>query len=511
MMKQVPGLVRALIVLMVVSASVSPAAASSEGQMTWAAHISLAPTWFDPAETSGIITPFMVIYALHDAMLKPMPGNPMAPGLAESWSVSPDGLVYEFVLRKGAKFHNGDPVTAEDVKFSLERYRGASSRILKESVAAVETPDPGRVRIRLKRAWPDFMTFYLGATGAAWIVPKKYVEKIGDEGFKKAPIGAGPYKFVSYTPGVEIVFEAFDQYWRKVPNVKRVVLRSIPDETTRLAALKRGEVDIAYNLRGELAQEIKRTPGLTLKPNVGQATHWVYFAEQWDSKSPWHDRRVRLAANHAIDRPAMNQADALGHAKLTFSIIPSSFEFYWQPPSYAYDPVRAKKLLTEAGYPNGFDAGDYYCDAAIVNIGEPVVNYFNAAGIRVRLRPIERASYFKGWSEKKYKGLIHGASGAFGNAATRLDAFIVSGGTYAYGSYQDIDGLFREQATDLEPKRREATLHRIQQLVHEKVIVAPIWLNAGLSGLGPRVEESGIGAIAGFAWSGPYEDVKLKK
>src|SRR5262245_8768305 len=248
----------------------APAAARANaepGQMTWGAHISLAPTWFDPAETSGIITPFMVIYALHDAMLKPMPGNPMAPGLAESWSVSPDGLVYDFVLRKGVKFHNGDTVTAEDVKFSLERYRGAASKALKENVAAVETPDPGRVRIRLKRPWPDFMTFYLGATGAAWIVPKKYVEKVGDEGFKKAPVGAGPYKFVSYTPGVELVLEAFDQYWRKAPNVKRVILKSIPDETTRLAALKRGEVDIAYNLRGELAQEIKRTPGLTLKPN----------------------------------------------------------------------------------------------------------------------------------------------------------------------------------------------------------------------------------------------------
>ena len=110
------------------------------------------------------------------------------------------------------------------------------------------------------------MTFYLGATGAAWIVPKKYVEKVGDEGFKKAPVGAGPYKFVSFTPGVELVLEAFDQYWRKAPNVKRLVLTSIPDETTRLAALKRGEVDVAYNLRGELAQEIRRTPGLTLKP-----------------------------------------------------------------------------------------------------------------------------------------------------------------------------------------------------------------------------------------------------
>jgi peptide/nickel transport system substrate-binding protein len=487
-----------------------PGDAAPEGQMTWAAHISLAPTWFDPAETSGIITPFMVIYALHDAMLKPMPGQPMAPALAESWSMSPDGLVYEFVLRKGVKFHNGEAVTAEDVKFSLERYRGAASRSLRDAVAAVETPDPGRVRIRLKRPWPDFMTFYLGATGAAWIVPKKYVEQVGDEGFKKTPVGAGPYRFVSFTPGVELVLEAFDQYWRKAPNVKRVVLRSIPDETTRLAALKRGEVDIAYNLRGEMAQEIRRTPGLTLKPNVGQATHWVYFADQWDRKSPWHDRRVRLAANHAIDRNAINQADALGFAKLTFSIIPSSFEYYWQPPSYAYDPARARQLLTEAGYPNGFDSGDYFCDAAIASIGEPVVNYLNTAGIRVKLRPVERAAYFKGWSEKKYRGLIHGASGAFGNAATRIEAFVYGSGVYAYGSYGDIDGLFLEQATELDPKRREATLHRIQQLVHDKAMVAPIWLNAGLSGLGPRVEESGIGRIAGFAWSGPYEDVKLK-
>ncbi|HWN90372.1 MAG TPA: ABC transporter substrate-binding protein, partial [Verrucomicrobiae bacterium] len=110
--------------------------------MTWGVHISLAPTWFDPAETPGIGTPFMILYALHDALVKPMPGNAMAPSLAESWSVSKDGLVYEFVLRQGVRFHNGDPVTADDVKFSFERYRGAASRLMKEKVAAVEVADP---------------------------------------------------------------------------------------------------------------------------------------------------------------------------------------------------------------------------------------------------------------------------------------------------------------------------------------------------------------------------------
>jgi len=498
------------LVLAVLVLAPAPGSAAPEGQMTWAVHISLAPTWFDPAETSGIITPFMVLFALHDAMVKPLPGAPMAPGLAESWSVSPDGLVYEFVLRRRARFHNGEPVAAEDVKFSFERYRGAAARVLKDSVAAIETPDPGRVRFRLKRAWPDFMTFYVSATGASWIVPRKYVEKVGDEGFKKAPIGAGPYRFVSFTPGIELVVEAFEQYWRKTPSVKRIVLRSIPDEATRLAALKRGEVDVAYNIRGSLAEEIRRTPGLTLKPNVGQATFWVNFPDQWDPKSPWHDRRVRLAASHAIDRTAMNEADALGFSKITWSIIPSSFEFYWQPPGLTYDPARARQLLAEAGYPNGFDAGDYFCDAAIAYVGEPVVNYLNAAGIRVRLRPIERVAFFRGWAEKKLKGLIQGGSAAFGNAATRIEAFVAAGGTYVAGSYADIDGLFREQATELDPKRREAMLHRIQQLIDDKAMVAPIWLNAGLNGVGPRVEESGIGVIAGYAFSAPYEDVKLK-
>jgi peptide/nickel transport system substrate-binding protein len=494
----------------ITAAGISPVAAAPEGQITWAVHVSLAPTWFDPAETSGIITPFLTLYALHDALVKPMPGNPMAPSLAESWSASPDGLVYEFVLRRGVKFHNGDPVTADDVKFSFERYRGASRKPLKESVAAVETPNPGRVRFRLKRPWPDFMTFYAAATGAGWIVPRKYVEKVGDDGFKKHPIGAGPYRFVSFTPGVELVMEAFDQYWRKAPSVRRLVLKAIPDDSTRLAALKRGEVDIAYQIRGALGEELRRTPGLALKPVVIQGVHWVYFPDQWDPKSPWHDRRVRLAANYAIDRPAMNQAEFLGFGHITWSIIPRSFEFYWQPPGYPYDPARARQLLADAGYPNGFDAGDYFCDAAFSSVAEAVANYLNAAGIRVKLRPLERAAFFKGYAEKKHRGLIHSASAAFGNAATRIEAFVAAGGTYVYGSYSDIDGLFREQAAELDRTKREAILHRIQQLVHDKAMVAPIWASAALSGVGPRAEESGLGFIAGYPVSAPYEDVKLK-
>jgi peptide/nickel transport system substrate-binding protein len=472
-------------------------------------HISLAPTWFDPAETPGIITPFMELYALHDAMVKPMPGNPLAPCLAESFSASEDGLSYEFVVRQGAKFHNGDPVTAEDVKFSFERYRGTSHDLLKTRVAAVEIPDRQHVRFNLKEPWPDFLTFYASATGAGWVVPKKYVEKVGEDGFKAAPVGAGPYKFVSFTPGVELVMDAFDQYWRKSPSVKRLVFKVIPDEATRLAALKRGEVDIAYSIRGELAEELQRTPGLTLKSAV-VGSQWLYFADQWDAKSPWHDERVRRATNLAIDRKTINEALTLGRSSLTNSIIPASFEFCWQPPAIVYDPAKAKELLTAAGYPNGFNAGEYYTDSSYANVGEAVVNYLAEVGIRARLRPLERAAFFKGYADKAFKGLIQGGSGAFGNAATRLEAFVVKGGTYVYGSYPDIDALFQQQAVELDHKRRAAILDKMQQLVYEKAIYAPIWQLAFINAVGPRVGESGFGLIAGFAYTAPYEDITLK-
>jgi len=413
-------------------------------------------------------------------------------------------------LRSGAKFHHGDPVTAEDVKFSFERYRGTSHDLIKNRVAEVETPDPQHVRFKLKAPWPDFLTFYATATGAGWIVPKKYVEKVGDDGFKYAPIGAGPYKFVSFTPGVELVLEAFDQYWRKTPSVKRLVFRSIPEETTRLAALQRGEVDIVYSIRGELAEELRRTPGLTLKPVVPPAPQWIYFPDQWDPKSPWHDERVRRAASLAIDRKTMNEAITLGFSKLTGSIIPYSFEYYWQPPEPLYDPAKARQLLAEAGHAGGFDAGEFYCDSSYSNVAEAVVDNLQAVGIRLKLRPLERAAFFEAYSHKKLKNIVYAGSGAFGNAATRLEAFVVKGGTYAYGSYPDLDALYQQQAAELDHKKRAAILDKMQQILSDRTVYAPIWQLGFLNGVGPRVGEWGFGLITDFAYTGPFEDITLK-
>ena len=483
-----------------------------EGQLTIAFDTSIAPTFLDPAETPGIATPFVFLYALHDALSKPLPGNDVAPCLAESWTESPDGLVYEFKLREGVQFHNGDPFTAEDVKFSFLRYKGVSAKLLQERVKAVEIVDPHRVRFVLHTPWPDFLAFYASlATGAAWVVPKKHIEQVGEDGFKRHPVGLGPYRFVRMDPGVELVLEANEQYWRKKPSIQRIVFKGVPERTTRLAMLKTGEADIGYLMIGDEAEAITRDQKLRLAQVIPTSSWWVEFPEQWDPKSPWHDRRVRLAAALAIDKQAINETERLGFSRLTGSIIPRVLEFALPLEPYPYDAARAKSLLAEAGYPNGFDAGDLTPLPPFTTFGEAVANYLGAVGIRTQVRTLERAAFMGAWREKKLRGLLLAVSAAPGNAATRLEAFVLSTGPYAYGGYPDLDALIRQQAEERDRSKREALLHQSQRLMHERVMHAPIFEPATLHGIGPRVEEPGVGLNALLYFTAPYEEMRLKK
>jgi peptide/nickel transport system substrate-binding protein len=500
-----------LVLLLASSAYGGAVAAKPSGQMTHAIHFTIAPTYFDPAETTGI-TSFLFLYALHDALVKSMPDNPQAPSLAESWSESEDGLTYAFTLRKGVTFHNGDSLTAEDVKFSFERYRGTSATLYKEKVRQVEIVDPLHVRIHLNEPWPDFLTFYgTPSTSAGWIVPKKYVEQVGDDGFKKHPIGAGPYKFVSQKPGIELVLEAYEGYWRKVPGVQKLIMRSIPDDSTRLAMLKTGEADIAYAMMGSMAEEVKRDSKLTLAYSYGQGIFFIFFNEQWDPKSPWHDLRVRQALNYAIDRQALSDQQTLGASPPTGTIVPQAFEFALPLEPYPYHPEKAKQLLKDAGYPAGFDAGEITSGPPYHTLAEGVATYLQAVGIRVKVRPMERAAHLTALREKRLNGLSSSGSGVLGNAATRLEPFVVTWGEYAKGGYPDIDELYKKQSVERGRQKREALLHELQRLVHERVMYAPLYELVWPNGVGPRVAESGFGLIPFYYYTGPYEEIRLKE
>ena len=225
-MRRLGQVVLAIVLLL---GGIAPAAAQGPaGELAVSFHVTLAPSWFDPSTAPPQITPYGVMNAIHDAMLRPLPGQKMAPSLAESWTESPDGLVYEFKLRRGLKFHNGDALTTDDVKWSFERYQGAGARELRARVRQVEIVDPQVIRFHLKDPWPDFMTFYgTTATASGIVMPRKYFEQVGSDAFRQRPVGAGPYKVVSQRPGVDVTLEASPTYWRRVPNVKKITMKSV--------------------------------------------------------------------------------------------------------------------------------------------------------------------------------------------------------------------------------------------------------------------------------------------
>jgi peptide/nickel transport system substrate-binding protein len=296
-----------------------------------------------------------------------------------------------------------------------------------------------------------------------------------------------------------------------VPSVKRLVYISVPEATTRLAMLKRGEVDVAYLLDGQLGESIKDDAQIKLAFSGGIGTHHLDFFDMWDPKSPWADQRVRKAASLAIDRQALSDADTLGASKPNGNIVLRRFEYALPIEPDPYDPVQAKKLLAEAGYPNGLDAGDLIPVPPYFATGEAITGYLGAVGIKTKLRTMERAAFLSALATKKFKGLCFCATAAYGNASTRMSAIVPISGTLAYGGYPDIDELYQRQLSETDPAKREAMLHQIQKTLHERTRFAPIFDYFWPSGIGPRVEEASLMKIDPFPWSAPLEDVRLKR
>ncbi len=409
----------------------------------------------------------------------------------------------------GCRFHTRCPFARPDGATRVPVLRQVRGREVACHCAEALEEQEERKYV-LAKPWPDFLTIFgTPASGVAWVLPKAYLEEVGDEGFKNAPIGAGPYRLAAFAPGTEITFEAFEDFWRKKPEVPTLVFRVIPDAATRLAAIRNGEVDFAYGIQGDLVKEAQSLPDLRVESAAIPVTNFVVFASAFDPASPWSDERVRRAANLAIDRAGMNEAAYAGLGRVSYSIIPHVMDFYWQPPEIPYDPEGAMALLAEAGHAGGFDGGDLYTSSEDA-LAELIQANLAAVGINVRLRPSERASHLQQVMEKKLTGLVLTGSGAPGNAASRLQQFVHSDGTLSYIHDGELDAEITEQAETLDPEKRKAELDTIQEQIFDRSLFMPIVEFPFPVVIGPRVDYAGVNGIPGNPYTGPYEDLTLK-
>ena len=278
-----------------------------KGKIVLAWHTNMASKWLDPQEHDGTATTDNFLNALHDALIKNYRETLFDhPGLAERYEFAPDAKSATFWLRPGIKFHNGEPVTVEDVKFSFESYRGAKADVLKTKTERLEIIDARTVRFHFKEPFLDFPMIFgtSNVSGAGWIVPAKYYQQVGPDGFKQKPIGAGPYKLVHQEPGTKLEFEAFEDYYRPV-HVKQLVMIAVPEGTTRVAMLERGEADMMYLVPGELIERLQKNPKIMLAP-VLSGSWWLEFPGFHNPQNPFHDI-ARAAGGEPGRRPAGHQ------------------------------------------------------------------------------------------------------------------------------------------------------------------------------------------------------------
>jgi peptide/nickel transport system substrate-binding protein len=476
----------------------------------------LTPAWNDPQENPPQITPYNFQMAMHDALVKHMPGQTFAPSLAESYEVAPDFKSATFKLRPNIKFHDGSPVTPDDVKFTYMNYRGANAKILQDKLDRIDAPDDRTVKFYFKEPFVDFIMIYGSpSSGAGWIVPKAYYEKVGKDGFKNAPIGAGPYRFVKQRAGSELEVEAFTDYWRKVPSIKTIVFQGIPETATRFAVLKTGEVDAAYQIQGDLFQTMRQDPNLRVTVVQGNPT-WLEMATLDNPDHPLKDARVRQAVSLAIDRKAVNDAELGGTSSIGGNWIPPDWPGALDLPVPPTDIARAKQLLADAGYPNGFDVSALTPLPPYFSWGERLVSQLRAINVKTTLNTMERAAFYDamGPGPSRLKGFVLMFSGAPGDAAGRIRESAVTNGTFSGLSVPEIDNWMKQYDTSTDMQERKKLVEQVQNYTLEQFLMIPVCRNVAIWGFGPRLGNSRledvVGSIPQYNFLGPYEDMVLK-
>lgn len=441
----------------------------------------------------------------------------VGPGVAERWEPAADGQSWTFYLRAGLRWHNGDPLTADDVKFSLERTMSQESlasraAALRRNVERIEVIDARTVRIHTKGVQPYFPE---GLSRAVFqegqLMPKKYIETVGVEEFRKKPIGSGPWKFVRSVPGDRVEYEAVDYpHWRGTPHFKRLVILLVPEESTRVAMVRTGEAAIA-SISPESIREVEAAKlHVVSVPGTMQAIYQFYGAYLPEFKdSPIADVRVREALSLAINRQQI--IDYVMYGKALWPMPFATFRYSvdmdtprwenWSREALRYDPARAKELLTEAGYPNGFPLT--FVNTALpgtpfmIQIGEVVADFWTKIGVQVTLENVEWGAY-QPMVRGEQKGLAGNAS-MFRTAGrpvaesryqsafhSKSEAHLLGDAAHCPTACQEFERVHATVVAEGNDAKRAENNNRMIELVANTWIAVPILEGMGYWAVNPQ-------------------------
>ena len=420
---------------------------------------------------------------LYDGLINLGP-NGMFPGLAESWAVSSDGKQIDFKLRKGVVFHNGDPFSAEDVKFTFERILAPDNahsyrRGFVDSIERMEIVDPLQIRFVLKQPWPAFFT--TARYALTYILPKAYFEKVGSKGFQEHPVGTGPFAFDGMKAGEWTKLAANPKYWAKPPQIGSVTMRLVAEDFTRYAMIERGEADIATSLTGALLEKARSNSRLRVIVSPYSGTSGILFNKKLFPEAD--DRRVRLAIALGINREAISEKILRGVCKPATGVFtPATFGYVDGLAPIPYDPAQAKTLLAQAGIKPGYKITfTLHTQAFAALPGSPqvleaIAGNLENLGFSVERQSVDTDAWMSMMRGGKPPAVFYTPSGTPDDGGELINTWFVSTSSWTSRSVQvpEYDRIFREQQQTGDLERRKKLLNEFARLEHEKIEMVPL-------------------------------------
>lgn len=473
----------------------APVLAQPKGEIVVAG--ALLRQQFDPTIMVAV-TDYTAYDLLYDGLLN-LGAQGKYPALATSWTISADGKQIDFELRKGVKFHNGDPFSADDVKFTYETmikegnthsYRKAFA----DSIDRIEVVDPHKVRFVLKQPWPAF--FSSARYGLQPIIPKAYYEKVGPKGFLEKPVGTGPFKLVGLKAGEWSRFEANTDFWGQVPKIRFVTQKMVKEPFTLYAMVEKGEADIVFGMTGALLDRVKSSGKMRIFESKYSGTSAIYFSREKFPEST--DKRVRMAIAYALNRAEIAKRVLSGVCEPATSILtPATFGHLPGLASIPYDPAKAKQLLAEAGLKPGKEityslhSESFGSLPSAPQVLEALAGNLEAVGFKVVREQVDTSSWLAMMRAKKQPGVYYGPSSMPDDGGETLEGWYTSTAVWSSGNIKvpEYDEIAKAQlqATDL--KKREELLQRFAKLEDDRREAVPLfWCNTTFAA-GPRIKQ----------------------